>query len=253
MNKRENILLNDIRMLWTMGSTHLMLSKKRNEYAYGNKKYSIRKSREEIYKQMQLLCKKMIKSAKMDLQVMGKENLPKEGPVLYVANHKGIFDIVSLVSTIDDPCIYIAKKEVGNMMLINTWFDALGAIYIDREDKRGTIEKIIKGIDEIKQGQSIVVFPEGTRVSGNEIKEFKGGVFKLAIKTGVPIVPIAIHNTHKVFEEKRGIQTTRVTLNIGKPIEVKDLSKEDIKVLPKLTEDIVRELFAEIINQSQLK
>lgn len=118
---------------------------------------------------------------------------------------------------------------------------------------RETVEKIIQGINEIKQGQSIVVFPEGTRVAGDEIQEFKGGVFKLATKTGVPIVPIAIHNTHKVFEEKRGIQKTTVTLNIGKPIEVKDLSKDDIKVLPKLTEDIVRELLDEIINQSQLK
>lgn len=253
MSKKESILLNNVKMLWTMGSNHLMLSKTRNEYAYGNKKHSVRKSREEIYKQMQYLCNRMIKAAKMDLQVIGKENLPKEGPVLYVANHKGIFDIVSLVSTIDDPCIYIAKKEVGNMMLINTWFDALGAIYINREDKRETVEKIIQGINEIKQGQSIVVFPEGTRVAGNEIQEFKGGVFKLATKTGVPIVPIAIHNTHKVFEEKRGIQQTRVTLNIGKPIQVKDLSKEDIKVLPKLTEDIVRKLFDEIISQSQLK
>lgn len=250
MAKKESILINNIKMIGTMGYTHLMLSKKRKEYAYGNKKHSVRKSREEIYKQIRFFANRMIKAASMDLRVMGRENLPKEGPVVYMANHKGIFDIVVLVSTIEDPCIYIAKKEVSKMMLINRWFDALGAIYIDREDKRETVEKVIQGINEIKAGQSIVVFPEGTRVPGDEIKEFKGGCFKLATKTGVPIVPIAIHNTHKVFEEKKGIQKTTVTLNIGKPIEVKNLSKEDMKVLPQMTEDIVRGLFQEIINQS---
>lgn len=253
MSKKESILINDIKMISTMGYNHVMLSKKRKEYAYGNTKHSVRKSREEIYKLLRIFSNRMIKAAKMDLRVMGRENLPKEGPVLYIANHKGIFDIIVLVSTIEDPCIYIAKKEVSKMTMINTWFDALGAIYIDREDKRQTIESIVRGVNEIRAGQSIVAFPEGTRVSGDEIQEFKGGCFKLATKTGVPIVPIAIHNTYKVFEEKRGIQQTTVTLNIGKPIEVKNLTNEDIKVLPKMAENIVKGLMQEILVQNQIE
>lgn len=249
MAKKECILLNDIRMLSTMGYNHLMLTGKRNKYAYGNKNYPVRESRVEIYKLVKHLANRMIKAARMDLQVMGRENLPKEGPVLYISNHKSIFDIVVLVSVIEDPCIYLAKKEVSKMQMVNTWFDALGAIYIDRDDKRQAIESIVRGINELKSGQSIVAFPEGTRISGDEIKEFKGGCFKLAIKSGVPIVPIAIHNTYKVFEEKRGIQSTTVTVNIGKPIQVKDLSKEEIRVLPQTTEEVVRELMQEIINK----
>nr|WP_302600137.1 lysophospholipid acyltransferase family protein [uncultured Cellulosilyticum sp.] len=249
MAKKECILINDIRMLSTMGYNHLKLAKKRKEYAYGNKNHPVRESREEVYKLTKHLANRMIKAARMDLQVIGRENLPKEGPVLYVANHKSIFDIVVLVSTIEDPCIFLAKKEVSKMQMVKTWFAALGAIYIDREDKRQAMESIVKGVNELKSGQSMVVFPEGTRVSGDEIKEFKGGCFKLATKTGVPIVPIAIHNTYKVFEEKKGIQSTTVTLNIGKPIEVKDLSKEEQKVLPSTVESIVRQLMQDIINQ----
>ncbi len=247
--KKDCILINNIKMLSTMGYNHLKLAKKRKEYAYGNKKHSVRESRKEVYKLTKYLANRMIKAANMDLKVIGRENLPTEGPVLYIANHKSIFDIVVLVSTIEDPCIFLAKKEVAKMQMINTWFAALGAIYIDRDDKRKALESIIHGVNELRSGQSIVAFPEGTRVSGDKIKEFKGGCFKLATKTGVPIVPIAIHNTYKVFEEKKGIQSATVTLNIGKPIEVKQLNKEDIKILPSMVETVVRDLMQEIIDK----
>ena len=242
-------MLGNIRMLSTMGYTHITLSAKRKKYAYGNKNYSIRKSRDEIYKMMKLFSNRMIKAAKMDLQVLGRENLPKEGPVLYIANHKSIFDIVVLVSVIEETCIFIGKKEVSNMPLINKWFDALGAIYIDREDKRQTLERVMQGINELKNGQSIVVFPEGTRISGDDIAQFKGGCFKLATKTGVPIVPIAIRNTHKVFEDSRSIQKATVTMNIGKPIDVKALTNEEVRQLPSRAEEIVKDLMQEIISR----
>lgn len=236
-------------MLSTMGYTHITCTAKRNKYAYGNKKYSVRKSRDEIYQMMKMFANRMIKAARMDLHIMGKENLPKEGPVLYISSHKSIFDIVVLVSVIEETSIFIGKKEVSKMPIINKWFDALGAIYIDREDKRQTLQKVMQGIDELKHGQSIVVFPEGTRIPGDEIGEFKGGCFKLATKTGVPIVPIAIRNTHQVFEEKRSIQKAKVTMNIGKPIDVNKLSKEELKNLPLMAEEIVRGLMQEIINE----
>jgi len=219
----------------------------RKEYGFGNGKHGKHESRQIIYKHMQELAKNLVSSTGMELEVRGKENLPKQGPVLYVATHKSVFDIVILLTIIDDPTIFIGKKEVQKMPFVNQWFDAIGCIYIDREDKRKALQSILEGISELKNGQSIVLFPEGTRNMNNEILPFKEGGFKLASKSNAPIIPIALSNTYKVFEEKKRIQKTKVVVNIGKPIEVGELTKEEIAYLPKLVEEKVGKLMMEIV------
>ena len=221
---------------------------KRKEYGFGNKKHGQKQSREQIFGLMQQLSRNLLKSTGMELEVLGKENLPKEGPVLYVATHKSVFDIVILMTLLEEPAIFIGKKEVASMPFVNKWFDALGCIYVDREDMREALKSIMEGIKEIKNGQSIVLFPEGTRNMGNEIKPFKEGGFKLATKTKVPVIPIALSNTFKVFEEKKRIRKTKVTVNIGEPIITSDLSKEELNQFPKLVEEKVRGLMMEIMS-----
>lgn len=221
--------------------------KLRSEYGYGNKNYDKRESREKVYSELKNFAKQLIRSANIDLTVKGMENLPQSGPVLYTATHKSVFDIVILVAILDDPVIFIGKKEVQQMMYVNKWFDALGCIYLDREDKRQALQSILQGINEIKEGQSIVLFPEGTRSKTNDIAPFKEGGFKLATRTLIPVVPIALSNTYKIFEEKKRIQKTKVVVNIGKPIPTNELSKTELKKLPKMTEEIVNQLMQEIL------
>lgn len=224
----------------------IMEGRKRKEYSFGNTRYGEKESRRQVFEMGQKFARNLVKSTGMTLEVLGKENLPKEGPVLYVATHKSVFDIVILVTLLEEPAIFIGKKEVASMPFVNKWFDALGCIYVDREDMRQALKSIMDGIKEIKNGQSIVLFPEGTRNMSNDLKPFKEGGFKLATKTQVPVIPIALSNTYKVFEEKKRIQRTKVTVNIGEPIITKDLSKEELANLPKLVEDRVRALMMEI-------
>lgn len=219
----------------------------RAEYGFGNKKHDKMESRQEIYKELQQLSNQLVRSTGMKLIVKGSENLPDTRPVLYIATHKSVFDIVILITILNDPVIFIGKKEVKKMIFVNKWFDALGCIYLDREDKRQALQSIIAGIGEIKEGQSIVLFPEGTRSKTNEIGHFKEGGFKLATKTLIPVVPIAMSNTFKVFEEKKRIQKAEVIVNIGKPIVTSQLTKNELGQLPKLTEEIVRKLMQEIL------
>lgn len=244
-------MLESTKVVAAMAKMYVLGSKTRKEYRYGNDKHDVRTSREKIYSLMQQLTKDMIKGANMELVVKGEEHLPQQGPVLYVANHSSIFDVVTLGYVIKEPCIFIGKKEVSKMPLINVWFDALGCIYIDREDKRQSLECILKGINELKSGQSIILFPEGTRTMGDEMKPFKEGSFKLATKSGVPIVPIALRNTHKVFEENKRIKKAKVQVNIGPMIETKNLDKEGQQKLPKQVEACVRDLLQELIEQEK--
>lgn len=219
----------------------------RKEYGYHTTSYEKTESRKVVYKKMQDFARQLITSTGMKIKVIGKENLPSQGPVVYMATHKSLFDIVILFAMIDDPCIVIGKKELQQMPFVNKWFDALGCIYIDREDKRSALTSIIKGIEEIKAGQSIIIFPEGTRYMTNDVQHFKEGSFKLATKTLVPIVPIALSNTYKVFEEKKRIQKAEVVVHIGKPIPTKELSNEALRELPGYVEEQVKALMAAII------
>lgn len=239
-------MIGNIKVINTMLISYMMTIGKRKKYAYGNKNYDKKESREQVYKLSQKLSQNMLKAANATVEVRGIENLPKKGPVLYVANHKSIFDIVVLVSLINDPCIFIAKKEVAKMPIVGKWFKALGGIYIDREDMRQSLEAIIAGINELRGGQSVVIFPEGTRTHAKEMKDFKEGSFKLATKTKVPIVPIALQDTYKIFEEKRGVQKAKVYVNIGEIVNQEQLGQEEQKKLPQYVQTIIAGLLEQI-------
>lgn len=234
-------MLGNVKMIATMLTAHLQTSRK-------IKKCKQSQDRKKVYELLKYICKRMIKSAKMQIVITGKENLPLKGPVLYVANHKSLFDTVTLVHVIDEPVIFIGKKEVANMPLIGKWFDALGCIYIDREDIRQSLKAIMKGIEELKQGQSIVIFPEGTRSSGKGLNTFKEGSFKLAIKAKVPIIPIALYDTQKVFEEKRKICKATVYMNVGEPIYIEKLTNDQKTKIGNYVEQTVERLLEEIEN-----
>ncbi|MEG0386799.1 MAG: lysophospholipid acyltransferase family protein [Niameybacter sp.] len=243
-------MLRGIWVLWTMGFHYLTFTSKRKKYRVDNKALDCATKqayRAKIYEIMRELSRRMIRAAGTELVIKGKENLPEHGPVVYMANHKGLYDSPIMATLIDkDPAIFIGKDVTKKMPVIGDWFDAMGCIYIVRDDMKQSMKAILDGIDELKQGQSVVIFPEGTRQKGPEMGSFKAGSFKLATKANVPIVPIAIQNSYKVLEEKKWIQKATVYVNVGKPIDVAALTAEEKKKLPQHVEDIVRALLAEI-------
>lgn len=239
-------MIRSIKVVSSMLVSYITTIGARKKYGCGNSNYSKKESRQHIYTLAQKLARNMIKAAGVTVEVQGAENLPEEGPVLYIANHKSIFDIVVLVTLIKEPCIFIGKKEVADMPLVGDWFDALGCIYIDRKDIRQSLQAIMEGISELKSGQSVVVFPEGTRTHSQDMKNFKEGSFKLASKTKVPIIPIALQDTYKIYEEKKSIQSTKVYVNIGRSINQDTLNEEEKKNLPGYVQNVVHELLKQI-------
>ncbi len=241
-------MIRSIQVVGTMIWHQIKTSRKRKEYTYGNSKHGVHESRQQIFKMAKCMTLDMLKAAGTKLEIVGEENLPEKGPVLYVANHKSVFDTVILMSLFKEPGIFIGKKEVSKMPLIGKWFEDMGSIYIDREDIRQSLKAILKGIEELKNGQSVVIFPEGTRTYGKDIKPFKEGSFKLATKTRVPIIPIAFQDTYKILEETKGIKQTTAYVNIGKPIKVEELSEADQKNLAQYVQTIIQELLEEVTN-----
>jgi 1-acyl-sn-glycerol-3-phosphate acyltransferase len=174
--------------------------------------------------------------------VIGKENIPKKEAVLYVANHRSYFDVPIAYTSLQTLTGFISKKEIGKIPFLSTWMKFLQCIFLDRDNIREGLKVVLKGIEQIKDGYSIFVSPEGTRNHKEEMLPFKEGSLKMAEKTGCAIIPVAISNSDEIFENHEPwIKATHVVIEYGKPIYPKDLSKEQLKFLGAYVQDIIRE------------
>ena len=163
------------------------------------------------------------------LTVKGEENVPKDEPVLYICNHKSYFDIIITYSRCPRLTGYISKDTLGKVPLLNIWMKRLYCLFLDRKDIKQGLKTILTGIDYVKQGVSMCIFPEGTRnTSGDTLLPFKAGSFKIAEKTNCAILPMAITNSADILENHfPKVKPTHVILQYGKPIYIKDIPKEE--------------------------
>ena len=180
--------------------------------------------------------------------VKGEENVPKDEPVLYIGNHRSYFDILITYVRVPRPTGYIAKREMLKWPLLVSWMKNLHCLFLDRNDVKQGLKIILTAIEKIKSGISICIFPEGTRNKENHtFMEFHEGSFKIASKSGCPIIPMTIYNSADIFEDHLPkIKKTQVILEYGKPIYVKDLAKEDQKKICAYTKNIIMETYFKI-------
>ncbi len=177
--------------------------------------------------------------------VLGEENVPKDEPVLYIGNHRSYFDIVMTYVRVPRPTGYIAKVEMQKIPLLSNWMRNLHCLFLDRTDIKQGMKTILSAIDKIKSGISICIFPEGTRSRvPDTFLEFHDGSFKVAEKTGCPIIPMSINNAGAIFEEHMPkIRKTHVVIEYGKPIYTKELDKEARRHIGTTVQDIIKEMY----------
>ena len=175
----------------------------------------------------------MLKMTGARIQVIGEGNVPKDRAVLYVGNHKSYFDILLTYSRVPRLTGYVAKKEMESFPILSIWMKRLHCLFLDRKDIKQGLKTILTGIDLIKNGISVCIFPEGTRnKSNNRLLPFKEGSLKMAEKTGCPIIPFAITNSSKLFEDHMPfVRPCDIIIEYGKPIYPAELPKEEKKFL----------------------
>ena len=175
--------------------------------------------------------------------VIGEENIPDE-PVLFIANHRSYFDILLTYSRCKNLTGYVSKKEMEKFPILSIWMKRLYCLFLDRENIREGLKTILTAISYVKQGVSICIFPEGTRNDGEELSmlPFHEGSFKIAEKSGCPIVPISLNNTAAMFENQAPrIKPVHVIIEYGKPIYPSDLDKDTRKHISAYCQNIIQE------------
>lgn len=133
------------------------------------------------------------------IRVHGTERVRADRPYVYAANHSSLIDTPALFAYLPHPFRIMAKRELFWIPFMGWHLWTNGHFPIDRRDSRRTAKSVRAVIDGVRQGRSLAVFPEGTRTPDGRLQEFKPGAFKIAIKAGVPIVPVAIRGTFELL------------------------------------------------------
>lgn len=177
--------------------------------------------------------------------VIGEDLVPKDQAVLYIINHRSYFDIVTTYARVPRRTGYIAKKELKKIPLIPMWMKRLYCLFLDRDDVKQGLQTVLTAIQQINSGISMAVFPEGTRGDAEreeDLLPFHQGTFKIAQKTGCPIVPVCINNSSAIFEDHiPWVKATHVVIEYCAPIYVDQLSLEEKKHLASHVQEIMRE------------
>jgi len=180
---------------------------------------------------IQMVTQKANHAGRVTIEVSGQENLPKESGFVMFPNHQGMFDVLVFLATCPVPFSFVLKKEVSNIILLKQVIAALGAIPMDRNDIRQSMQVINQMTEEVKKGRNFLIFAEGTRSrKGNQLLEFKGGSFKSAQRAKCPIVPCALIDSFVPFDRK-SIAPVTVKLFYLPPIcyeEYKDMKTTEI-------------------------
>lgn len=160
--------------------------------------------------------------------VSGLGNVDPSRPAVYMTNHQSYFDVICLIGRVPVPVRFVAKQMLIYVPVVGQIIWGAGHIFIRRDDPRQAFQSLDRAADKIRQGVSVLVFPEGTRSPDHRLGPFKKGGFVLAIKAGVPIIPISLAGTRPMMPKgSYRFSPTRVHLVVGEPISTAGCALSD--------------------------
>lgn len=173
------------------------------------------------------------------VRVEGREQLRKDQSYVFLANHQGYFDIFLVYGYLGHNFKWMMKEYLRKMPLIGIACEKSRQIYVG--DSRSAIQHaVVQARQTLQGGMSMVIFPEGTRTFTGEVGEFKRGAFMLASEIGLPIVPITIDGSFRVFSRKaRSVNFGTLTMQIHAPISAEYYGSRPTKVFMQEVHDII--------------
>lgn len=180
----------------------------------------------------------------------GLENIPDDEAVLYIGNHNSYMDIVVSFIGFKGITGFISKDMMGKVPIFGIWMKYIHCKLLDRKDMKSGMKIILEAIDNVNNGISMCIFPEGTRNKTDDelnMNAFHEGSFRVSTKSGCKIVPMAITGTHQVLEAQQPwIKPSNITVRFGKPIDPKEIPEEYGKKIGAYTQSIIYQMLCDM-------
>ena len=167
-------------------------------------------------------------ASRIKVTVNGLANIDPGQSYVYMANHQSNFDIPVLLAHLPVQFRWLAKAELFKIPIFGRAMRGAGYVKIDRFNQESAFESIKEAGSRMKNGVSVMIFPEGTRSRDGKIRPFKKGGFIMAVDSGVPIVPVIMQGTRSIMEKSSlKINTGEVTMNIATPIATAGFTRDN--------------------------
>jgi len=177
------------------------------------------------------------------IHILGEEKISLPQAHVVMANHQSHFDVPLLISQSKAPLRFVAKHSLFYFPIFGWALKATGHIPVNRKKREQAIKSLDNAASLIASGRNVLVFPEGTRSDAPELLPFKKGAFVLAIKSGVPIIPVGISGTDDIVPPKKFCNKVGpVTIIVGKPIETASHTVENKEKLIHEVRESIEEL-----------
>jgi 1-acyl-sn-glycerol-3-phosphate acyltransferase len=184
-----------------------------------------------IYNIGMLGAKMALWLAGVRLEIHGLDRIPRDRPVVFMANHQSNCDPPALLAVLP-PVLVMVKKEFFRVPLIGRGMVQCGFIRVDRSNREQALEAVEKGVQALKAGKSFLVYPEGTRSPDGRLQRFKKGVFVMAIKASAPIVPISVSGSNKIMPKgKFVIRPGDVRITFHETVATEGFALEDRQII----------------------
>lgn len=203
---------------------------------------------ESRYRYAQHMIRLMKKTGHIHTKAFGQENLPQEGGYIMYPNHQGKYDALGIMYAHDKPCCMVMDEKRSRMPLVTDFLDMIGGKRMNLNDARQSVRLFQEIAEEIRQeSRRFIIFPEGGYDNNrNEVDHFKPGAFKAAVMAKVPVVPVALVDSYKVFE---GFSLRRVTTQVHflKPLYYEDYKEMNTREIAAHVKESIESCIREVL------
>lgn len=187
---------------------------------------------DSVHRVARIWARSLLALSGVGVTVTGLERIAADRSYIFMSNHQSNFDIPVLLGHLPVQFRWLAKAELFRIPVFGRAMRGAGYISIDRSDRAAAFESLEQAAEKIRQGVSILIFPEGTRSVDGSLKSFKKGGFVLAIGAGVPIVPVTVRGTFDIMPKHAlRIRPRQVTVAIGEPIATEGIAFDSKETL----------------------
>ncbi len=204
-----------------------------------------KRTRLEQFRVVQRIVERTKVDGNLEIKVFGRENIPKQDGYIFYPNHQGIFDGFAMIEACQKPISAVMKKELMSIPFVKQIFMCMNAVAIDRGNTRQSMRVMQEVTRQVQNGANFVIFPEGTRSRmKNQMIEFKSGSFKAATKAKCPIIPVALIDSYKPFDNNETGFVT-VQIHILKPFLYEDYKDWSTTKIAEKTKAMIAKTIAE--------